>query len=92
MLPALGLTRVPRLNLLLNWVAGAMVLANPMMDYFGLLTAAQVVLLSIVIRTSQMHRIGTPADEEGAISAFTRLVWTGITANDCFVIRGSITL
>gem|GEM_PF-6066529 len=61
MRPALGLTRVPRLTRLINWVPGAMMaLAISIMDRFRITEGGSSRPCPVVIRTWQMNRVETP--------------------------------
>ena len=86
MMPALGLSRVPRLSIVFTSVAMIMVLVVSMLSYMELSVDGGVILLPIVILTTLVDSIYSVADERGVRIALFRLGWTVAAALIALVI------
>ena len=76
MIPAIGLTKTPRLSIVFTLVALSLGLGFSINEFFGIGTSELVVLLPIVVLSSLIDRFYTVADEKGLASAILRLFWT----------------
>jgi hypothetical protein len=83
---ATGLTRVPRLTIVLILVAMSMTFAVSMMEYFNMNPNASAVLLPIVILVSLIDRIYATHEDYGIVITMHRIAWTIVVAFLCFLV------
>lgn len=88
-LEPLRLLMIPRLGVILTVVVFCMVTGISVLDYLGLATEGQAVLLPMVILTGLIERLFITVEEDGARATVKRISGTLLVGFCCFLVLNS---